>query len=314
MGTSTRRFVSRLLGLAAIAVTFLTSAATATGQEDDGPQRFDTPEAASEAMIRALEARDLDSILRILGTRYREDLVPNDAADFKEGLDDVVAAARVRAALEGEDDRRIIAMGSAGWTFPVPIVRTADGWRFDTAAGLDEILARRIGGNELAAMAVLQVYGSAQMAYAEKDRDGDGVLEFAQRLVSSPGRQDGLYWPDAADSDPSPFGPLVAEDRSYFESHRPGEPYHGYYFRILTRQEDRVPGGRYDYVINGNMIAGFALIAVPAAYGESGRMTFLVSHHGRIWQKDLGDRTEVLAAAIQSYAPDDSWVEAAPEP
>ncbi|MGO1078934.1 DUF2950 family protein [Inquilinus sp. CA228] len=286
----------------------------AEGQDGDGPQRFDAPEAASRAMVEALEAGDPDGVLRILGTRYRDALMPDDPVSFEEGLDDVVAAARARAVLEGEGDLRIIAMGLAGWTFPIPIVRAADGWRFDTEAGLDEILARRIGADELAALTVLQAYGPAQMAYAAKDRDGDGVLEFAQRLVSSPGRQDGLYWPDVADTDPSPFGLLVAEDRSYFESRRPGQPYHGYYFQILTRQEGEVPGGRYDYVINDNMIAGFALIAVPATYGRTGRMTFLINHLGLIWQKDLGDRTEVLAAAIQSYAVDATWVEASSGP
>ena len=310
MATSTKYLWK--LGLGHAALLAMLMAAPGLAQEGDGPQRFDTPEAANAALVQAIEARDIDGLLRILGTRYRDDLLPGDAADAAEGLEDVVAAAKAGVKLEGEGDERTIEMGTAGWTFPIQIIRDGDGWRFDTEDGLDEILARRIGGNELDAIEVMRAYGPAQLAYASKDRDGDAVLEYAQKLVSSPGRQDGLYWPDATSTDPSPFGPLVAEDKRYFETRQPGDPYHGYYFRILTRQEAGVPGGRYDYIINGNMIAGFALIAVPAVYGQTGRTTFMVSHHGQILEKDLGDRTEVLAAAIQSFAPDDSWDEVTP--
>lgn len=303
-----------LLCCAALAAVLVAMpAGPVAAQEADGPQRFDTPEAASQALVQALEARDIDALLRILGTRYRDDLIPDDQADFKDGLEDVVAAAKAGVTLEGDGDQRTIVMGSAGWTFPIPLTRAQGAWRFDTEDGLDEILARRIGGNELSAITVMRAYGPAQLAYATRDREGDAVLEYAQKLVSSPGLQDGLYWPDAAGTDPSPIGPLVAEDQSYFESRRPGDPYHGYYFRILTRQDAGVPGGRYDYVINGNMIAGFALIAAPAEYGETGRMTFVVSHHGPILEKDLGDRTEVLAAAIQSFPAAEGWDEVTPD-
>jgi len=290
----------------------LAATAPARAQEGDGPQRFDSPEAANAALVQALEAKDVDGLLRILGTRYRDDLLPDDPGDTAAGLEEVAAAAKAGVKLEGDGDQRTIEMGTDGWTFPIQIVRDAEGWHFDTEDGLDEILARRIGANELNAIEVMRAYGPAQMAYASKDRDGDGVQEYAQKLVSTPGRQDGLYWPDTTDADPSPFGPLVTEDMSYFETRKAGDPYHGYYFRILTRQEDGVPGGRYDYIINGNMIAGFAMIAVPADYGETGRTTFLVSHHGQILERDLGDRTEVLAAAIQSFAPDASWEELTP--
>ncbi|MDR6288109.1 hypothetical protein E9232_000608 [Inquilinus ginsengisoli] len=295
-----------------LAALFIAVAPAAIAQEADGPQRFDTPDAASAALVQALEAKNVDGVVQILGPRYRDDLIPDDTADFEQGLSDVIDAAKAGVRLDGDGDHRTIVMGTAGWTFPVPLVQAEGAWRFDTEAGLDEIAARRIGGNELSAIEVAQAYGPAQMAYALKDRDGDGVLEYARRLLSTPGKHDGLYWPDEAGEDPSPFGPLVADDKTYFGSYQPGAPYHGYTFRILTRQEDGVPGGRYDYVINGNMIAGFALVAVPAVYGETGRTTFLVSHHGQIWQKDLGDRTEVLAAAIQSFAVDDSWDEVEP--
>jgi hypothetical protein len=311
MSKSTKHSWNRRLGHVAL-ITMLMTAAPLRAQESDGPQPFDTPEAASAALVQALEARDIDRLMRVLGLRYRDALLPADAVDAAEGLDDVVTAAKAGVKLKGEGDQRTIEMGTAGWTFPIELVGDANGWHFDTEDGLDEILARRIGSNELNAIEVMRAYGPAQMAYASKDRDGDAVLEYAQKLVSTTGRQDGLYWPDATNPDPSPFGPLVAEDQQYFESRQAGDPFHGYYFRILTRQEDSVPGGRYDYIINGNMIAGFAMIAVPADYGETGRTTFLVSHHGQILEKDLGDRTGILAAAIQSFTLDDSWDELAP--
>jgi hypothetical protein len=176
---------------------------------------------------------------------------------------------------------------------------------------MEEITNRRIGMNELQAIRVARAYVDAQVEYARADRDADEVLEFAQRLGSSAGKKDGLYWQTSADeSEISPFGPLIAGmDQDYLTARKAGDPFYGYQFKILTRQGANPPGGRYDYVINGNMIAGFAMVAWPADYGNSGIMTFLVSHQGKVLQKDLGEDTELLAAAIQEYDPDDSWVE-----
>src|SRR6185369_9031115 len=212
---------------------------------------------------------------------------------------------------------RVMVIGKNAWPMPIPIVQDDKGWHFDTATGIQEILARRIGADELAAIDVLHTYVDAQMAYASEDHDGSQVLKYAQRIISSPGKKDGLYWPAKEGEEQSPFGPFVAELPSYLQQRdlqkdaqkkeKEREPYMGYYFRILTRQGENAPGGRYDYIINGNMIAGFGMVAVPAEYGDTGIMTFVVNHQGKIFQKDLGDDTPVAAAAIQDYNPDESW-------
>lgn len=193
------------------------------------------------------------------------------------------------------------------WPLPFPIVRDNSRWRFDTAQGIEEMVNRRIGRNELHAIEVARAYLLAQREYAAADRDGDQVREYATRISSRPGMRDGLYW-DAKDGEPvSPFGPLVADALADIPGHKAGGPYYGYYFKVLTRQGANPPGGAYDYVINGNMIAGFALVAFPADYGNSGIMTFLVSHQGRIVQKDLGEDTPIITDAMQQYDPDASW-------
>jgi hypothetical protein len=198
----------------------------------------------------------------------------------------------------------------------VPLVKTNGGWYFDTEAGKDELLTRRIGRNELAVMPVMRAYVDAQRDYASLDRDADDVLEYAQRLVSSPGNQDGLYWPPAYQGDESPLGPLVAFASA--EGYNPVQaeegkeevergPYQGYLFKILKQQGKHAPGGKYDYVINGNMIGGFALVAWPAEYGDSGIMTFMVNQQGRIYQKDLGAKTSKIVGKMTQYDPDPSW-------
>ncbi len=193
----------------------------------------------------------------------------------------------------------------------IPLVCENGAWRFDTEAGVEEITNRRIGENELQAIRLARAYVDAQVEYASEDRDGDEVLEYAQKLISTAGQKNGLYWQTSVEADGiSPFGPLVAEvDEDYLAERKAGEPFYGYYYKILARQGANPPGGRYDYVINDNMIAGFALIAWPADYGTSGIMTFLVSRQGKVLQKDLGEETAVLAAATQEYDPDSTWVE-----
>ena len=218
------------------------------------------------------------------------------------------AAQKALTLRKDTEDRVVLVIGPDAWPFPIPLVRSGSEWRFQTAEGLDEIVNRRIGANELSTIAVCRDYLAAQRQYAGKIRDGSGVRKFAQRLVSSPGKQDGLYWdPAATGGEESPFGPRMAE---YLAGGRqPRDPYHGYYFRVLTRQGNRAPGGSYNYVINGNMIAGFALVAFPAEYGHSGIMTFLVSHHGKVYQKNLGPQTRKIAAKMQGYNPDSTWTE-----
>jgi hypothetical protein len=208
----------------------------------------------------------------------------------------------------------VLEVGTNSWPFPIPIVRQNGRWLFDTKAGEEELLNRRIGKNELATLQVMRGYVEAQREYASRDRDGDEVLEYAQKLRSSPGMKDGLYWSPDLDGEISPFGPFVAyaQGKGYglastSEDEVPG-PFHGYYFKILTRQGKHAPGGKYDYIINGNMIGGFALVAWPASYEDSGVMTFIVSQQGVVYQKDLGAKTSKLASALKAYDPDSSWV------
>ncbi|HWX20532.1 MAG TPA: DUF2950 domain-containing protein, partial [Candidatus Binatia bacterium] len=203
--------------------------------------------------------------------------------------------------------------GADAWPFPIPLAKADGQWRFDTEAGRQEVLNRRVGGNELGALSVCRAYLEAQREYAAKDRDGDEVLEYAQRLRSTPGKHDGLYWPLRAGDEQSPLGPLIAAARveGYRRQARimtdEPSPYHGYYFKILTKQGKHAPGGKYDYIINGHMIGGFALAAWPAEWGNSGVMSFIVNQQGKIYEKNLGPKTAMLAKAMTRYEPDRTW-------
>ncbi len=274
------------------------------------PQIFDTPEAAAQALLDALARDDRASILMVLGDEFEDQLFTDEASRERESFREVVASAKKVLQLREDDaDTRVMVIGERAWPLPIPIVRTGSGWAFDTAAGVDEIITRQIGANELATIDALRAYVDAQVEYASEDRDGDEVLEYARKVISTPGKKDGLYWETAtASNDPaSPLGPYVAELPVNFQDREKTEPFNGYYYRILTRQGESVPGGRYDYIINGNMIAGFAMLAVPAEYAETGVMTFVISHQGKLYQKDLGDETTLIAAGIQEYSPDTSW-------
>jgi hypothetical protein len=274
---------------------------------------FPTPEAAMAALLDALEKRDVETVLGLFGEEYRDFVIGGDPAGARKAFADLADAAKEATVFRPDgEDRRVIEVGALAYPLPIPLARENGAWRFDTEAGVEEINNRRIGLNELQAIRLARAYLDAQIEYAGADRDGDEVLEYAQRLGSSAGKKDGLYWTTSADGDDvSPFGPMVAGlDEDYLAKRKGGEPFYGYYYKILTRQGANPPGGRYDYVINGNMIAGFGLIAWPAEYGNSGVMTFLVSHHGKVLQKDLGEDTAALAAAVEEFDPDDSWVEA----
>jgi hypothetical protein len=276
------------------------------------PQTFATPEDAAKALLDAAASDDLNAIWAVLGDEFRDKLENPDDAQERENRRRIVAGAKESLQLRADDENtRVMVIGKAAWPMPIPIVKGDKGWSFDVGAGADEILARRIGANELAAISNLRAYVDAQVQYASEDRDGDSVLEYAQKINSTPGKMDGLYWEVAAGSgdEASPFGPFVAEKAAYLSDHDAGDPFMGYYYRIITRQGDNAPGGRYDYVINGNMIGGFAMIAWPADYANSGVMTFVVNQQGKVYQKDLGEKTEVNAAAIQEYNPDSSWTE-----
>jgi hypothetical protein len=274
------------------------------------PKSFPTPEEAAQALLDAAASNDADALWAILGDEFREELENPDAAQERENRRRVLDAAKESLTLrEDNADTRVMVIGKEAWPMPVPIVRGANGWHFDTAAGADEIIARRIGTNELSTIDNLRAYVDAQVQYASDDRDGDDVLEYAQKINSTAGMKDGLYWETAEGSDEelSPFGPFFGEHAAYLSLEDKNDPFMGYYYRVISRQGENAPGGRYDYVINGNMIAGFAMIAWPAEYGSSGVMTFMVSQNGKVFQTDLGDLTAGAATAIQVYDPDDGW-------
>jgi hypothetical protein len=300
-----RTAVAAPLVLASLGLTATANAATAQ-------PTFPTPEAAMAALLQALDKQDADAVLTLFGSENRDFIIGGDPAGTRKAFGELAAAAKEATAFRPDgDDKRVIEVGKLAYPLPIPLVRENGAWRFDTEAGMEEITNRRVGMNELEAIRVARAYVDAQIEYANADRDGDEVLEYAQRLGSTEGKKDGLYWQTSAEGDEaSPLGPLIASmDQDYVSARKAGEPFYGYYFKILTRQGANPPGGRYDYVINGNMIAGFAMVAWPADYGNSGIMTFLVSHQGKVLQKDLGEDTEMLAAAIQEYDPDNSWVE-----
>ena len=222
--------------------------------------------------------------------------------------------ARYRVLTEPSPDRRVLVIGDQAWPAPIPLVRVGDRWRFATELGADELANRRIGGNEYNAIHVLRAFVDAQRAFAAVDRDGDGVLQYAQKLASMPGKRDGLYWTadPAKGEEMSPFGPLIAESSAYFKGHSAGDPYRGYHFRILTRQGAHAPGGAYNYIINGRMIAGFAMVAFPAEWNKTGVMTFIVNHNGKVFQKDLGKNSTAIGAKMSSFDPGAGWKEVAP--
>jgi hypothetical protein len=302
-----RHWQSRIscVALAVMLVAISPEAATAAGE----PQVFKTPEAAAQALLEALGSADRGAILRVLGTEFEDELFTDEQSREREAYRRVVAAAKEVMQLREDDAKtRVMVIGKNAWPVPIPIIKGDKGWMFDTAAGVDEIVARRIGQNELETIETLRAYVDAQVEYAGEDRDGDEVLEYAQKMISTEGKKDGLFWHVAsASEEASPFGPFVAELPAHVKEREVGEPFLGYYYRILTRQGENAPGGRYDYIINGNMIAGFAAVAVPAEYAETGVMTFVVSHQGKIYEKDLGDDTAIAAAAIQEYSPDGTW-------
>jgi hypothetical protein len=277
-------------------------------------ESFKTPDAATEALGNAVKSQDRKAILTVLGPGGADIVSSGDAvADaathqrFVEAYD-----AKHQVTMDG-DSKATMTIGQDDFPFPIPLVRKNGTWQFDTAAGRREILYRRIGRNELDAIQAALAYVDAQNDYAEKDRTGEGAGVYAQRIVSEPGKMNGLYWPASQGGDESPLGELIAQATSQGYSVGGGRtPYHGYYFKILTKQGPNVPGGALDYVVRGKMIGGFALVAYPAEYGNSGVMTFLVNHSGVVFQKDLGARTAEIAGQMSSYNPDQTWKKVEP--
>jgi hypothetical protein len=260
---------------------------------------FPTPDAAAQAFVDALSRSDVEALRTVLGPDWRR-FVPAGTVDQEDVYEFLGAWAKQHKVVLEQPEKALLAAGTGDWTLPVPIVKSAAGWRFDPKAGVDAMRSRRIGRNELNAMQAALAYFDAQKEYAQKDRDGNGVLEYAQKFVSAPGKHDGLYWPDATGQDESPLGPLYAGQRA-------GEGYHGYHFKIIKAQGKDAPGGAYDYVIGNRMRGGFALVAWPIQYGETGVMSFMVSHDGTLYEKDLGPGTDASVRALTRFNPDPTW-------
>jgi hypothetical protein len=268
---------------------------------------FAAPEQAMDAFGDAVARSDEDALKALLGANFRK-LIPPAGAEIRYRF--LEAWAKAHAIKPAGEGKALIAAGTDGWTLPIPIAKTAQGWRFDTRAGADEIRVRRIGRNELAVMQVMLAIYDAQREYAAKDRNGDGVLEYASTFRSTPGKKNGLYWPSKAGEPESPLGPAVAAARAAGGSRSAG--YYGYRYKILTGQGKHAPGGAYSYLARGHMIGGFAVVAWPARYGETGVMTFMVSHDGVLYEKDLGPGTASRARAITHFDPDASWQKVQP--
>jgi hypothetical protein len=301
--------ISMVRNLFAVATFVLSLSSLPLGaQTKDAQRTFDSPESAAKVLIAAAKANDQNVLVEIFGAKHRRFIVSADDPGNKESRARFAQAAEEYLLLEREGESKVtLVVGFDAWLFPIPLVREKNGWRFDTDTGVEEVLNRRIGANELVVIEVMRRYGGLQQQYASKPRDGTNVRQFARKIQSSPGKRDGLYW----HADPqkgeelSPIGPLVPD-----ASTRKGDaPYHGYYFKILTGQGAAAPGGRYSYVINGRMVAGFALLAFPADYGSTGIKTLIVNHYGIVYEKDLGKNSATTARAMTEYNPDSTWSE-----
>ncbi|MEL7935605.1 DUF2950 domain-containing protein [Pseudomonas delhiensis] len=266
-------------------------------------QMFKTPDEAAAAFVAALGTQHADAgrLAALLGDDWRT-YIPARNIERK-NVDAFLALYKQKHVIHDDgDDRAHLVVGDDGWTLPLSLQHGKQGWAFDAKGSVEEIRDRRIGRNELATIQAVQAYHDAQLDYASVDRNGDGLLEYAQKFQSSDGKFDGLYWAEQPGVEQSPLGPL-------FGDAKPGGEWHGYHYRILTAQGPSAPGGAYDYRIGGHMTRGFALVAWPARYGDSGVMSFMISHDGEVFEKDMGPDSARLALAMKRFDPDSSWTE-----
>ncbi len=291
----------------------LSLATPCSAQDTEMGQAFATPQEAASTLALAANSHNSADLRNIFGPGTSEIQNPDRVTATNEMTEFAADYKADNQLVRRSDTNYELDVGTNAFPFPIPIVKKNGSWYFDTYAGKEELLNRRIGRNELDALKAVRACADAQRDYASADRNADDVLQYAQRLVSTPGHKDGLYWSSDVDNDPSPLGPMVADAQGegYTVEVKGQEatpaPYHGYYFKILKSQGSHAAGGEYSYIINGRMIAGFALIAWPAEYGNSGVMTFIVNQRGRVYQKDLGADSDTLAPAITAYDPGPGW-------
>lgn len=275
--------------------------------QDQNPENYESSDAAIAALQSALEAGDMEAVRRVLGSGIKT-FTSGDAVQDKNEVGRLAKAVKEQIRPVNINAKHIVLyIGALNWPFPIPLMQNADGkWYFDTAAGREEYLNRRIGRNELSTMATLHALANAQIEYAAEDRDGDGVLEYAQKFLSSPGTKDGLHWAAAEGEARSPVGELVANlrDEGYVAG---SQSYRGYRYGLITKQGAAAIGGAKEYLVDGNLVRGFAVVAWPVSWGSSGIMTFMIGPDGRIFEKNLGPKTPELAPALDTFNPDPSW-------
>lgn len=302
---------SRVLAAAFVAVFLGFAAAPPASAAVAKQQHFASPEEAVQALVAAAKTGESKSLLAILGPAAKPLVDSGDPVTDRETLEKFVKGYEEANSLEKTTETQVtLATGKDAWPLPIPIVKDDAGWRFDTEAGDDEIIARRIGRNELSTIQSCLAFVDAQREYYERDPEKSGLLHYAHRFGSSPGKRDGLYYPTQEGEKPSPLGELFAAAKAEgYQKKKSGEPtpYHGYQYRILDGQGPHATGGAYSYLAHGKLLGGFALVAAPASYGNSGVMTFLVNQDGVVFEKDLGPKTAALAQAIKLFDPDETW-------
>jgi len=304
--TSTHFFLGLLATASVLFIVSCSDAGHSNGEVNVDPDLglavFAKAEDAANSFTEALRSQDQDAFRKILGTEYQT-VLPVDTVDDEDVDNYLKAWDKVHTLVPQGEDKVLIAIGEGEWTLPIPVTRGSSGWYFDVDEGLERMRIRRIGRNELSTMQAVLAYYDAQMEYAQQDHNGDGFLEYAQKFISNPGARDGLVWEDDEGDMDSPLGPLMADQS-------PNGGYFGYYYRILNAQGESAKGGAYNYLLNDNMRAGFALVAWPVEYGESGIMSFMVSHSGIVYEQNLGPDSAEIATAMTSYNPDEGWLPA----
>ena len=294
-----------------------TAVGAATAKGATAQRSFASPDEAASALVQALRAHDKASLVAILGPGSDQWVTSGDPGADRAAAERFVSQFDAKHAIAPDGDARAtLTVGADDWPFAFPLARAGERWRFDTEAGKTEMLARRVGQNELAVINVMLAVVDAEREYASADRNKDGIREYTSKFKSTPGKQDGLYWPTAAGEAPSPLGPLVSQAAGEGYGKSDGDAqraYHGYHFRLLTAQGSHAKGGAFDYIVKGHMIGGFAAIAYPARYANSGVMTFIVNHEGVVYQRDLGPETAAKARAITRFDPGPGWTPAPTE-
>ncbi len=300
----------RIAVVVAVGIVLLAPGANLAGAAEQ--KTFPTPNAAMAALVTAIRSHATEQVMSILGPELETFNATRDKTQDAIDREMFLDSARVlKFEKQDEDPNTVVAyMGVAEWPFPAPLVKTPAGWKFDGKAGVEEIIDRQIGRNELAAIEACQTYIEAQLEYFSADRTGDGYLQFAQKIKSTPGRFDGLYWSNANGEEMSPLGPYAAQAAAAESDELAAVPLSGYYFKILTAQGGSAVGGVRRYVIDGRMLTGFALVAWPAEHGVTGNATFIVNQRGVVYQKDLGAETDQAARAMTHFDPDSTWQKA----